>query len=69
MINTLNILTRAAKGWRTMLLSGALGLGGLLQSADWATVVGPEQTGPVMLALAVVVAALRAVTDGPVGRR
>lgn len=69
MIDLLNSVTGAAKGWRTVLLSGALGLAGLLQTADWATVVGPDQTGPVMLAIAVVVAALRAATDGPVGRR
>lgn len=59
----------AVKGWRTVLLSMALAVVGVLQTADWATIVGPEQVGPTMLAVAIVVAVLRAVTDTPVGRK
>ena len=59
----------AVKGWRTVLLSMALAVVGVLQTADWATIVGPEQVGPTMLAVAIVVAVLRAMTDTPVGRK
>ena len=68
MTNRLSNLWTAAKGWRTMLLSVALAVVGVLQTADWATIVGPEQVGPTMLTVAVVVAVLRAVTTTPVGK-
>jgi hypothetical protein len=45
----------------------ALAVVGVLQTADWATIVGPRQVGPTMLAIAIVVAVLRAVTDTAVG--
>jgi hypothetical protein len=67
MTNRLGSMWTAAKGWRTMLLSVALAVVGVLQTADWATIVGPRQVGPTMLAIAIVVAVLRAVTDTAVG--
>jgi hypothetical protein len=69
MTDRLSALWAAAKGWRTMLLSVALAVVGVLQTADWATIVGPRQVGPTMLAIAIVVAVLRTVTDTAVGRR
>jgi hypothetical protein len=57
------------KGWRTVLLSMAIAVVGVLQTADWATIVGPAQVGPTMLAIAIVMAVLRTVTDTPVGRK
>jgi hypothetical protein len=69
MNDRLSAILDALKGWRTMLLSVALAVVGVLQTADWATVVGPEQVGPTMLTIAVVVAVLRALTDTPLGHR
>ena len=69
MTNRLGNLWTAAKGWRTMLLSVALAVVGVLQTADWATIVGPRQVGPTMLAIAIVVAVLRAVTDTSLGHK
>lgn len=57
------------KGWKTLLFSAAIAVAGVLQTADWATIVGPRQVGPAMLAVSVVVAVLRALTDTPIGRK
>jgi hypothetical protein len=59
----------ALKGWRTLALSLALAVVGVLQTADWATIVGPGAVGPVMLWISAIVAALRLVTNSPVGKR
>jgi len=56
------------KGWRTVIVAVTLAIVGVLQTADWATIVGPRQVGPVMLGIGIVVAVLRTLTDGPVGR-
>jgi hypothetical protein len=69
MIETLKKIWAAAKGWRTVLLSILLAVVGVLQTADWATIVPPQQVGPVMLTIALVVAVLRTLTDTPVGRK
>jgi hypothetical protein len=69
MISRLKRIWEKMKGWRTVLLSVALAVVGVLQTADWATIVGPRQVGPTMLAIAILVAVLRAVTDTPVGRK
>jgi anti-sigma-K factor RskA len=68
MMHTLRSVWAAAKGWRTVLLSIALAVVGVLQTADWTMIVGPKQVGPVMLAIGILVAVLRVVTDTPVGR-
>lgn len=57
------------KGWKTLLASLAIAVIGVLQSADWATIVGPRQVGPAMLVIGVVVGVLRTLTDSPVGRK
>ena len=57
------------KGWKTLLLSLAMAIVGVLQSADWATIVEPGQVGPAMLVTGVAVAVLRAVTDTPIGKK
>jgi hypothetical protein len=62
-------LIAALKGWRTVILSIVIAVVGVLQTADWATIVGPRQVGPTMLAIAIVVAVLRAVTNTAVGSR
>jgi hypothetical protein len=65
----LKALWEKLKGWRTLLLSILLAVVGVLQTADWATIVAPRYVGPAMLAVAVVVAVLRAVTDTAVGKK
>lgn len=69
MFDALNRFWLAAKGWRTMLLSVLLAVVGVLQTADWATIVGPGQVGPALLGVAIAVAVLRALTDTPVGTK
>lgn len=68
MIDRIRAAWAAAKGWRTLLLSALLAIAGVLQTADWATIVSPREVGPVVLAIAIAVAVLRTVTDTPVGR-
>jgi hypothetical protein len=58
----------ALKGWKTLLVSLAIAAAGVLQSADWATIVPSGAVGPVMVGIGVAVAALRAITDTPVGK-
>ena len=69
MVDALKRVWEALKGWRTMLVSVVLAVVGVLQTADWATIVAPRQVGPVMLAIGILVAVLRTLTDTPVGKR
>jgi uncharacterized membrane protein len=69
MIDTVKRLWTAVKGWRTVMLSLLLAIVGVLQTADWATIVPPRQVGPVMLVIAIVVAVLRVLTDTPLGTK
>ncbi|MEJ0012349.1 MAG: hypothetical protein WDM94_06900 [Bauldia sp.] len=62
-------LWAAAKGWRTLVVSLTLAIVGVLQTADWATIVGPGAVGPVMLGIGAVVAVLRTFTDTPIGTK
>jgi hypothetical protein len=57
------------KGWRTILFSAAVAVLGVLQTADWATILTPRYVGPAMLGVAIMVAVLRSVTDSAVGRK
>jgi len=60
---------RLLKGWKTVGVSVAIAVAGVLQSTDWATIVGPKQVGPTLLFIGVLVAALRAVTNTPLGKK
>ncbi len=62
-------LWAAPKGWRTLVVSLTLAIVGVLQTADWATIVGPGAVGPVMLGIGAVVAVLRTFTDTPIGTK
>lgn len=53
------------KGWKALLVSLALAIAGVLQSADWATIVPQGAVGPVMIGLGIGVAALRALANVP----
>ena len=55
------------KGWRTIVASSALAILGVLQTADWTTIVQPQQVGPVMVGIGAVGALLRFFTTTPVG--
>lgn len=57
------------KGWRTLALSLGIAVVGVLQAADWAELVPERAIGPVMVAIAMAVAALRVLTDTPIGRK
>ena len=56
------------KGWKTLIVSTVLAVIGVLQTADWATIVSPQHVGPTILGIAILVAVLRAATDTAVGR-
>jgi hypothetical protein len=68
MLARLQSTWHALKGWRTMAVSLVIAMVGVLETADWATIVGPRAVGPTMLAIALAVAVLRAVTTTPIGR-
>ena len=60
---------RVLKGWKTIATSVAIAVAGVLQTTDWATVVEPQDVGPTLLVIGIVVAVLRAVTNTPLGRK
>ena len=60
---------QAAKGWKTLAASLAIAVMGVLQTTDWTTVVPADKVGPVMVGIGVLMALLRVVTSGPVGRK
>ena len=60
---------KGVKGWRTLLLSLAIAIVGILQSTDWPTLIPEALVGPVMMAIGVTMAVLRILTDGPIGRK
>jgi hypothetical protein len=59
----------AAKGWKTLAASLAIAVVGVLQTADWTTIVPPDKVGPVMVGIGVAMAVLRALTTGRVGEK
>ncbi|HHN73056.1 MAG TPA: hypothetical protein ENK13_03100 [Thermopetrobacter sp.] len=65
----LSHLRRRLKGWRTLFFSLLLATVGVLEAADWTRIVpdGPHK-GLWLLAIALVIAWLRAITTTPVGR-
>jgi hypothetical protein len=69
MLEQLRDLSGQLKGWRTLLVSLAIAVVGVLQSADWATIVPAEHVGTVMLVIGVLVAVLRTLTDTPLGKK
>lgn len=69
MHHLLSRVWQTLKGWKTMLVSLAIAVAGVLQTADWATIVPPSKVGPTILGIAILVAVLRALTTTPVGRK
>ena len=54
------------KGFRTLAFSLAIAVVGVLQTADWATIIPPDQAGLALTIVGVVSAALRFFTSTPV---
>ncbi len=54
------------KGFRTLAFSLAVAIVGVLQAADWATIIPPDQAGLALTIVGVVSAALRFFTSTPV---
>jgi hypothetical protein len=62
-------LGRKMKGWRTLFFSLLLATLGVFEATDWTSIVpdGPQK-GYWLLAIALVIAWLRAITTTPLGR-
>ncbi len=60
---------RRLRGWRTLLFSLLLATLGVMEATDWASIVpdGPHK-GYWLLAIALSIAWLRAITTTPIGR-
>ena len=59
------------KGWKTLGFALLVAIGGVLQTFNFATIIPQDQkwSGVVMLAVGAAIAALRYVTDTPVGTK
>jgi len=67
-MGTVSQVLNTGKGWRTIIASSALAVLGVLQTADWTTIVQAQQVGPVMIGIGAAGALLRFFTDTPVGK-
>jgi hypothetical protein len=54
------------KGFRTLAFLLAVAIVGVLQAANWATIIPPDQAGLALTIVGVVSAALRLFTSAPV---
>jgi hypothetical protein len=68
-MNRITETWHAAKGWKTLLAAIAIAVVGVLQTTDWTTIVPEDRVGPVMVGIGVLMAVLRALTDGPMGKK
>ena len=57
------------KGWRTILLNLAIAIFGVLEAADWTTVLGSDQAGWLVTIVALANMALRSMTTTPLGEK
>jgi hypothetical protein len=57
------------KGWRTLALNSALAVFGVLEAADWTSVLGNDSAGWVVAGIAAANLILRTVTNTEVGKR
>lgn len=55
------------KGYRTLLLNLTAALLGVLVATDWVALTDPRTAGAIVTGLGIANAALRFLTDGPVG--
>ncbi len=56
------------KGWRTLLINVAIALFGVLEAADWTTLLGNDHAAWVVTTIALINIALRTLTTTEVGR-
>ena len=54
------------KGWKILIFSAGVALIGVLQAADWVSLLGSETAGYVVTGIGIVSAILRFMTDTPV---
>ena len=59
-------MTTSWKGYRTLLVAGAIAALGTIQAAGLATVIPAPYVGYALLGIAALIAGLRTVTDTPV---
>lgn len=57
------------KGWRTLVFNLLIAIGGVVVTFDWGTVLPAEYVGPAAIAIGILGAGLRAVTDTPIGTK
>jgi len=67
MTDTASTSSRPLKGWWTLIFSAGVALVGVAQTFDWTSVIAPAYVGPVMIVFGLAGAALRGVTNTPVG--
>lgn len=56
------------KGWKTVIVSAALAVVGIIEQTDAATLVPQEHVGAFVTGIAVLMAALRKFTTTPLGK-
>lgn len=57
------------KGWRTLGLNFAVAGFGVLEAADWTSLLGNEKAGWAVATIGIANMVLRAVTNTPVGQK
>ena len=57
------------KGWRTLGLNVAVAGFGVLQAADWTTMLGDQRAGWALMAIGVGNMVLRTLTTTPIGQK
>lgn len=53
------------KGWKTLIFNAAIAVLGVLQAADWVDLLGSERAGIAVIAIGIIGAILRFLTDTP----
>jgi hypothetical protein len=56
------------KGWRTIIISMAIGALGVAQQANWVDVIPAEWVGVVVAAIGALMMILRSMTSTPIGK-
>ena len=57
------------KGWRTIILNVAVAIFGVLEAADWTSVLGADKAGWAVLVVATANMAMRTITTGHIGEK
>ena len=64
-------MSKSLKGWRTLIFAAIVAVAGVVQTFDWASVIPQDQkwSGIAMLAVGAIIAALRYITNTPIGEK